>query len=73
MGESPVDQHLQSDWPISLWVCPILDDVIDDEVTVKVQYDTLEANLTIQKGIEMDVSSAPRPHFDYSIASGLCP
>ena len=52
MNSSPVTTSLlQSDWPESLWVCPIPSDVISSsKIVVKVNYATLEAAVTLQEG-----------------------
>ncbi len=58
MGDSPVLSPKQSDWPQSLWVCPIPNDVMALEreeergagVLVTVKYESQEVKLSIHQG-----------------------
>ncbi len=53
VGDSPIYYPEQSDWPKSLWVCRVPDDILKGEeggVAVRVQYEGQEVWLSVQRG-----------------------
>ena len=54
VGGATLSCSLQSDWPKSLWRCPLPDDAIpsnEGDVPVSVNYNDLKEELTISAGI----------------------
>lgn len=54
IGESVIKYPGESGWPESFYKCPIPNDLVstsDDEMDIKVTYDTLEKSLTLKKGL----------------------